>query len=228
VLNPYLPPDDTHRELIMDLIGSWIGNNRKRGEPILLGGDLNAAWMTTDRPTHKLTARDNRTRQWFTTLELKPTYLWLTLQPREYSYETHHSNVTEGTHCSRVDDWLFFSSPDVGISETVFLTKTQVRSEIPHTSDHHPVVLTVDRSQIPIVDTSYDLTATPNVIIWRMKQNVTQDMLSSLRDTLSNEIRKDIESLSHTVTSVHREHHADGEAVIRDISGKVDTQLAKA
>jgi exonuclease III len=34
VLNTYLPPDDTHRELIMGLIGSWIGNNRKRGEPM--------------------------------------------------------------------------------------------------------------------------------------------------------------------------------------------------
>ena len=85
VLNTYLPPDDTHRELIMDLIESWIRNNRKRGEPMLVGGDLNAAWMTTDIPTHKLTARDTRTRQWLTTLELKPTDLWLTLQPREHS-----------------------------------------------------------------------------------------------------------------------------------------------
>ena len=36
VLNTYLPPDDTHGELIMDLIESWIHNNRKRGEPILI------------------------------------------------------------------------------------------------------------------------------------------------------------------------------------------------
>ena len=135
VLNTYLPPDDTHRELIMGLIGSWIRNNRKQGEPILLGGDLNAAWMITDRPTHKLTARDTRTRQWLTTLELKPTDLWLTLQPQEHSYETHHSNVTESTHCSRVDDWLFPSSNNLGISDTVFPTRTQVISEIPHTSD---------------------------------------------------------------------------------------------
>jgi hypothetical protein len=61
-----------------------------------------------------------------------------------------------------------------------------------------------------------------------MKQNVTQDMLSSLRDTLFNEIREDIESLSQTVTSAHREYHADGEAVIRDISVKVDNLLAKS
>jgi hypothetical protein len=78
-----------------------------------------------------------------------------------------------------------------------------------------------------MMDTSYDPTATPNVIIRRMKQNVTQDMLSSLRDTLSNEMREDIESLSQTVTSAHREHHTDGKAVIRDISGKVDTLLTK-
>jgi hypothetical protein len=137
-------------------------------------------------------------------------------------------NVTEGTHCSRVDNWLFLSSPELGISETVFPTRTQVKSEVPLTSDHHPVVLTVDRSQIPIMDTSYDPTAKPNVVIRRMKQNVPQDMLSSLRDTLSNEIREDIESLSQTVTSAHREHHANGKAVIRNISGKVDTLLAKA
>jgi hypothetical protein len=143
-------------------------------------------------------------------------------------YETHHSNVTEGTHCSRVDDWLFPSSPDLGISETVFPTRTQVRSEIPHTSDHHPVVLTIDRTQIPILDTAYDSKAKPNVVIRRMKQNVTQDMLSSLRDILSNEIKGDIESLSQAVTSAHRECHADGEAVIRDISVRVDNLLAKA
>eukprot|EP00242_Pyramimonas_sp_CCMP2087_P004532 CAMPEP_0198206470 /NCGR_PEP_ID=MMETSP1445-20131203/10022_1 /TAXON_ID=36898 /ORGANISM="Pyramimonas sp., Strain CCMP2087" /LENGTH=78 /DNA_ID=CAMNT_0043879183 /DNA_START=66 /DNA_END=299 /DNA_ORIENTATION=- len=77
----------------MDHMGSWIERNRHQGEPMLLGGDLNAAWMTTDRPTHKLTTRDNRTRQWFTAQGFKPTDLWLTLQPREYSYETHHSNV---------------------------------------------------------------------------------------------------------------------------------------
>jgi hypothetical protein len=136
--------------------------------------------------------------------------------------------VTEGAHYSRVDDWLFLSSPDLGIRETVFPTRTQVRSEIPHTSDHHPAVLTIDRTQIPILDTSYDPKAKPNVVIRRMKQNVTQDMLSSLRDTLSNEIREDIESLSQTVTSAHKEYHADREAVIRDISVKVDGLLAKA
>ena len=63
VLNIYLPPDDTHRDLIMGLVGSWVRSNRKQGEPILAGGDLNAAWMTTDRPSHKLTTRDTRTRQ---------------------------------------------------------------------------------------------------------------------------------------------------------------------
>ena len=46
-------------------------------------------------------------------------------------------------------------------------------------------------------------------------------MLSSLRDTLSNEIREDIESLSQTVTSVHREYHADGEAVILPINAEI-------
>jgi hypothetical protein len=60
------------------------------------------------------------------------------------------------------------------------------------------------------MDTSYDPTATPNVIIRCIKKNVTQDMLSSLRDTLSNEMREDIESLSQTVTRAHREHHTDG------------------
>jgi hypothetical protein len=136
--------------------------------------------------------------------------------------------VTEGTHCSRVDDWLFPSSPDLGISETVFPKRTQVRSEIPHTSDHHPVVFTIDRTQIPIMDTAYDPKAKPNVVIRRIKQNVTQDMLSSLRDILSSETKGDIESLSREVTSAHRECHTDGEAVIRDISVKVDNLLAKA
>ena len=78
------------------------------------------------------------------------------------------------------------------------------------------------------MDTSYDPKAKPNAVIRRIKQNVTQDMLSSLRDTLSNEIREDIESLSQTVTSTHREYHADGEAVIRDIFVKIDSLLAKS
>ena len=78
------------------------------------------------------------------------------------------------------------------------------------------------------MDTAYDPKAKPNVVIRRMKRNVTQDMLSSLRDILSNEIKGDIESLSQTVTSVHGECHADGETVMRDISVKVDNLLAKA
>jgi hypothetical protein len=41
-------------------------------------------------------------------------------------------------------------------------------------------------------------------------------------------MREDIESLSQRVTSAHREYRADGEAVIRDISVKVDSLLAKA
>ena len=154
MLNMYLPPDDTHRALIMGLIGSWMRSNRKQGEPILTGGDLNAAWMSTDRPSRKLTTRDTRTREWLTTLELKPTDLWLALLPREHSYETHHSDVLEGTHCSRVDDWLFSTSQDLSISNTVFPSRTHVRSDIPHTSDHHPVVLTIDRAQTPVENLS--------------------------------------------------------------------------
>ena len=184
--------------------------------------------MTTDRPTHKLTARDTRTRQWLTTLELKPTDLWLTLQPREHSYETHHSDVPGGTHCSRVDDWLFSTSQELGISDTVFPSRTHVRSDIPHTSDHHPVVLTVDRTQIPIIDTSYDPETKAKTVIRRIKQTVTRDMFDSLKDTLSNETREDVESLGRAVARAQGENRASGKAMVREISLVVDNLLAKA
>ena len=55
VLNTYLPPDDTHRELIMDLIESWIRNNRKRGEPMLVGRGRSQCSMDDNGQTHAQT-----------------------------------------------------------------------------------------------------------------------------------------------------------------------------
>ena len=98
-----------------------------------------------------------------------------------------------------MDDWLFSASQGLGISDTVFPSRTHVRSDIPHTSDHHPVVLTVDRTQIPIIDTSYDPETKAKTVIRRIKQTVTRDMFDSLKDTLSNETREDVESLGRAV-----------------------------
>ena len=147
----------------------------------------------------------------------------MTFQPREHSYETHHSDVPGGTHFSKVDDWLFSTSQELGISNTVFPSRTHVRSDIPHTSDHHLVVLTVDRTQIPIIDTSHDPETKAKTVIFRcIKQTVTRDMFGSLKDTLSNETREDVESLGRAVASAQGKHRVNGEAVIREISIELD------
>ena len=88
--------------------------------------------------------------------------------------------------------------------------------------------MTVDRTQIPIVDTSHDPETKAKTVIRRIKQTVTQDMFGSLKDTLSNETREDVESLGKAVASAQGKHRVNGEAVIREISIEVDNLLAKA
>ena len=88
--------------------------------------------------------------------------------------------------------------------------------------------MTVDRTQIPIVDTSHEPETKAKTVIRRIKQTVTRDMLDSLKETLSNETRKDVESLGRAVASAQGTHRANGEAVGREISIEVDNLLAKA
>ena len=53
-------------------------------------------------------------------------------------------------------------------------------------------------------------------------------MFDSLKDTLSNETREDVESLGRAVASAQGKHRVNGDAVIREISIEVDNLLAKA
>ena len=228
VINTYLPPDDTHRNLIMEQIHEWIRTHRKVGEPVLLGGDLNAAWMTGDRAAGRLTTRDTHYRRWATAIGFRPTDLWHKLTVRDHTYETHHADVVHGTHQSRIDDWLLLAAPEMGIADTVFPTRTEVRSDIPHTSDHHPLVLRMSRTHIPIQD-GLDCPKTgPSATIRRLKQNITPDMLESLRDALSHGVRAETTLLHRTVTAALLQHHADGKQVVGDISRMVDTLLTNA
>jgi len=43
IINVYLPPDDRCREMIIHEMADWIDKHRHVGEPILMGGDFNAA-----------------------------------------------------------------------------------------------------------------------------------------------------------------------------------------
>jgi hypothetical protein len=53
-------------------------------------------------------------------------------------------------------------------------------------------------------------------------------MFDSLKDTLSNETREDVESLGRAVASAQGKHRVNDEAVIREISIEGDNLLAKA
>ena len=143
LLNVYLTPDPEHRARLMDLTQEWVQTHRHTEEPLLVGGDLNAAWWDTDRTSGHLTRKDTEYQSWAESLGVEPTDLRHTPQTRPRSYISAHRQDAVGIGESRIDDFLF-STEELGLPSQTFPTNTQVHSDLPHTSDHHPVSLDVD------------------------------------------------------------------------------------
>eukprot|EP00959_Pyramimonas_sp_CCMP1952_P028004 587733-Pyramimonas_sp.AAC.1 len=84
LINLYIPPTGSAtadqgntpkfgREAVLEGVLEWTKAHRRGGEPILLGGDMNAAWAPQDKPvTRKLTNVDKEYKTWTRKLGILP------------------------------------------------------------------------------------------------------------------------------------------------------------
>jgi len=166
LVNAYLPPPehtrDTHnqelreetRHRIMRQISGWITAERRTGEPVIMGGDMNAAWYPHDRRrTARLNTEDKKYMTWAKQQQLRPADTLHTRNPqRQTTFEsrstTDDNNMTGTT--SRIDDWLV-SVREPGAQYQAELPRiTETHHDLTHTSDHHPLTLTLDAHQLGI------------------------------------------------------------------------------
>ena len=229
ILNTYVPPEGQRRTRVLDLLCEWLATQIPVGEPILIGGDFNAAWMTYDKPLGRLTSQDTSYQRRMRALGLLPTDTWRAGTHRVHTYETHHATESSGD-TSRIDDFLFSTDTGMRISPAVFPRLTKVYQDSAHTSDHHPLGLRVDGRHIPFYTATpaKDTVQTPNVEVRRIKQRVSVDMIDSLRNTLSDRLYAEISALRNAVDEASQSEHANGTSIVAELSTAVDTILTAA
>ena len=175
----------------------WLTDSRRQGEPLIVGGDLNAAWFAGDRYRGALTHADGEFKRWACELWIKPADLWHPVTEREHSYvsqATSGGRMTEGGGTSRVDDFLL-TVEGVGFSERVSCAPTSVMKDLTHTSDHHPVLLLLNTRDVPWEKHSPPRTASNTVTIRRIRRGVSKEEVQNVRELLMCELHGRAEEL---------------------------------
>ena len=108
LINLYIPPKERTtedrgdtpeygRNAVLKGVLEWTKAHRKRGEPILLGGDMNAAWAPQDRPiTRKLTNEDKEYKEWTRKLGILPVDCYSQVEhPNTVRGLTYESGATD-------------------------------------------------------------------------------------------------------------------------------------
>eukprot|EP00959_Pyramimonas_sp_CCMP1952_P037892 793082-Pyramimonas_sp.AAC.2 len=99
---------------------------------------------------------------------------------------------------SRVDD-ILLSRGEVGLAKDAVLYASRVVNGLAHTSDHDPVVVTLNPNQIlwPRGEPACEGTQ----VIRRIRAGVTKEEMESLKELLEDELEEHIKELSNAVTT---------------------------
>ena len=227
LINLYIPPKgnaaadqgDTPeygRDAVLEGVLEWTKAHRKRGEPILLGGDMNAAWAPQDRPvTRKLTNVDKEYREWTKKLGILPIDCYSQVEhPNEMRGLTYESGATDPSsgHMgsrSRIDDWLASLEGSPSLQREDFDRDGQpnyctAHRNLAHLSDHHPLIAHLHGTNMGIrvnKDWAKD-TQTNRVHTKRLKKYMTDDERKSVKDVLEETLKGGIADVTSRIRCI--------------------------
>ena len=227
LINLYIPPKgnaaadqgDTPeygRDAVLEGVLEWTKAHRKRGEPILLGGDMNAAWAPQDRPvTRKLTNVDKEYREWTKKLGILPIDCYSQVEhPNEMRGLTYESGATDPSsgHMgsrSRIDDWLASLEGSPSLQREDFDRDGQpnyctAHRNLAHLSDHHPLIAHLHGTNMGIrVNKDWEKdTQTNRVHTKRLKKYMTDDERKAVKDVLEETLKGDIADVTSRIRCI--------------------------
>ena len=243
--NVYLPPQQAHadeqgelhttsnRHRIMQEISAFIKTNQRKNEPIIMSGDMNAAWYPTDRhSTDNFTTDDRAYHEWASTLKLRPVDA---LYPNKYNRLTTYES--RSTKCdnkvtgasSRIDDWLITTPDAQDTREQEYPDPPRPYRNLEHMSDHHPLCLAVHAHNLGIrID--HEWKTNQERKIWntqRLKRNLTQEEKLSTQATLQVELENKITECTQLVERLETDPTA-GPTQIDGIAANIHIILKEA
>eukprot|EP00959_Pyramimonas_sp_CCMP1952_P453130 9467737-Pyramimonas_sp.AAC.1 len=249
LINLYIPPKGSDvagqgntpefgREAVLKGVLEWTKTHRRGGEPLILGGDMNAAWAPKDRPiTRTLTSADKAYKAWTRQLGILPIDCFSQMEnpnaARGLTYESGATDPTSGSK-SRIDDWLATLEGSLGLQREDFVRNGQpnycsAHQNLAHLSHHHPLIAHVHKTHMGIrVDKDWEKSAQENrVSAKRLKKHMTEDERRAVKDIIEETLRGDIADCTFRIRCM-RETGLEVKEELEDTASQIHDILKRA